>query len=153
MAFFSCTVNEIGPAANGAETPHPVIYINLTDTGGSFTNQWFHAAENSKCQMLSVGLAAMSTRQTGRSGHRHAERSRIRASSRHVSMGPAGGGTKLAFNQSLIGMPTSGKTLDPIDISAFAKIRFSVTVNGSGSIQFLLLSGTGGPVPCRIRPR
>ena len=58
-----------------------------------------------------------------------------------------GGGTRLAFNQSFIGMPTSGKTLDPIDISAFAKIRFSVTVNGSGSIQFFLLSGTGGQFP------
>ncbi len=58
-----------------------------------------------------------------------------------------GGGTKLAFNQSFIGMPTSGKSLDPIDISAFAKIRFSVTVNGSGNIQFFLLSGTGGLFP------
>ena len=33
MPFFTCTVNEIGPAANGTETPAPVIYINLTDTG------------------------------------------------------------------------------------------------------------------------
>jgi hypothetical protein len=56
----------------------------------------------------------------------------------------AGGGTKLVLNQSFIGMPTSGKNLGPIDISAFAKIRFSVTVNGLGSIQFYLLSGTGG---------
>ena len=61
MAFFSCTVNEIGPAADGAETAEPVIYINLTDTGGSFANRWFYAAERSKTQMLSVGLAAMST--------------------------------------------------------------------------------------------
>jgi hypothetical protein len=30
------------------------------------------------------------------------------------------------------GLPTSGKTLDPIDISAFARIRFSVTVNPGG---------------------
>ena len=44
-------------------------------------------------------------------------------------------------------MPTSGKNVDPIDISAFAKIRFSVTVNGSGSIQFFLFSGTGGQFP------
>jgi len=51
------------------------------------------------------------------------------------------------FNQDFIGIPTSGKTLDPIDISAFAKIRFSVVVNGSGSIEFLLLSGTGGQFP------
>jgi hypothetical protein len=58
-----------------------------------------------------------------------------------------GGGTRLAFNQSFIGMPASGKSLDPIDISAFAKIRFSVTVNGSGTIQFFLLSGTGGQFP------
>jgi hypothetical protein len=55
-----------------------------------------------------------------------------------------GGGTKLAFNESFIGMPTSGKNVGPIDISAFAQIRFSVTVNGSGSIQFYLLSGWGG---------
>ena len=48
MAFFYCTVNEIGPAADGTETPDPVIYINLTDTGGSFVNQWFQAAERSK---------------------------------------------------------------------------------------------------------
>ena len=61
MPFFTCTVNEIGPAANGTETPAPVIYINLTDNGGSFVNQWFHAAERSKAQMLSVGLAAIST--------------------------------------------------------------------------------------------
>jgi hypothetical protein len=144
MAFFSCTVNEIGPAANGAETPNPVIYINLTDTGGSFANQWFHAAENSKAQMLSVGLAAMST---NRPVEAAIDTPNVPYSgvSRMYLMGPAGGGTKVAFSQSIIGMPTSGKTLDPIDISAFAKIRFSVTVNGSGSIQFLLLSGTGSP--------
>jgi hypothetical protein len=42
MPFFSCTVNEIGPAADGTETADPVIYMNLTDTGGSrFANQWF----------------------------------------------------------------------------------------------------------------
>jgi hypothetical protein len=38
------------------------------------------------------------------------------------------------LNQSFDQMPTSGKDVSPIDISAFAKIRFSVTVNGSGSI-------------------
>ena len=79
MPFFSCTVNEIGPAADGTETADPVIYINLTDTGGSFVNQWFHAAENSKGQMLSVGLAAIS-----RSGHRHSERSILERQT-HVS--------------------------------------------------------------------
>jgi hypothetical protein len=61
MPFFSCTVNEVGPAADGTETSTPVIYINLTDTGKSFVNQWFYAAEGSQAQMLSVGLAAMNT--------------------------------------------------------------------------------------------
>jgi hypothetical protein len=100
--------------------------------------------ENSKAQMLSVGLAAMST---NRPVEAAIDTPNVPYSgvTRMYLMGPAGGGTKVAFNQSIIGMPTSGKTLDPIDISAFAKIRFSVTVNGSGSIQFLLLSGTGSP--------
>ena len=58
-----------------------------------------------------------------------------------------GGGTRLALNQSFIGMPTSGLLTDPIDISPFSKIRFSVTVNGSGSIKFFLISGTGASFP------
>jgi hypothetical protein len=80
---------------------------------------------------------------------------RIDAANNTIKIDPAnntvkivGGGTRLAFNQSFTGMPTSGFTsVDPIDISAFAKIRFSVTVNGLGSIQFFLLSGTGGQFP------
>ena len=144
MAFFSCTVNEIGPAADGTETAHPVIYINLTDAGGSFANRWFHAAENSKAQMLSVGLAAMST---NRQVEVAVDTPNVPYSSITRMYLLGSGATKLAFNQSFIGMPTSGKNLDPIDISAFAKIRFSVTVNGSGSIEFFLLSGTGGQFP------
>jgi hypothetical protein len=145
MPFFSCIVNEVGPAANGTETPEPVIYLNLTDTGGSFANQWFHAAEKAKAQMLSVGLAAMST---NRPVEAAIDTPTVPYSSvsRMYLMGPAaGGGTKLAFKQSIIGTPTNGKTLDPIDISAFARIRFSVTVNGSGDIQFFLSSGAGDP--------
>jgi hypothetical protein len=61
MPFYSCTVNEVGPAANGIETSIPVVYINLTDTLGSFTNQWLYAAEGSQNHMLAVGLAAMNT--------------------------------------------------------------------------------------------
>jgi hypothetical protein len=145
MAFFSCTVNEIGPAADGTETANPVIYINLTDAGGSFVNQWFHAAENSKAQMLSVGLAAMST---NRQVEVAIDTPNVPYSSvtRMYLLGSEfGGGTKVVLNQSFDGMPTSGKNVGPIDISAFAKIRFSVTVNGSGSIQFYLLSGWGTP--------
>ena len=147
MAFFSCTVNEIGPAADGTETANPVIYINLTDTGGSFVNQWFHAAENSKAQMLSVGLAAISTNRRVEAAIDTPNVPYSAVRRMYLLGSPAAGGTKLTFNQSIIGMPTSGKTLDPIDISAFAKIRFSVTVNGSANIQFWLTSGTGAQFP------
>jgi hypothetical protein len=145
MPFYSCTVNEIGPAANGTETSAPVIYINLTDTGGSFVNRWFYAAERSKEQMLSVGLAALSANKLVEAAI-DAPNVPYSSVSRMYLMA-AGGGTKLAFNQNIIGTPTGGRTLDPIDISQFAKIRFSVTVNGSGSIQFYLLSGGAFPFP------
>ena len=147
MAFFSCTVNEIGPAADGTETPPPVIYINLTDTGGSFVNQWFHAPEDSKAQMLSVGLAAISTNRQVEVAIDAPNVPYSRVRRMYLLGSAAGGGTKLAFNQSFTGMPASGKIVGPIDISAFARIRFSVTVNGSGSIEFFLLSGTGGQFP------
>jgi hypothetical protein len=61
MPFLLCIVNEIGPAADGTETSDPVVYVKLTDTQGSFTNQWFYAAEGSQNQMLAVGLTAMNT--------------------------------------------------------------------------------------------
>jgi hypothetical protein len=147
MAFFSCTVNEIGPAADGTETAEPVIYVNLTDVAGSFVNQWFFAAQKSKEEMLSVGLAAMSSNRLVEAAidTPNAPYSSVR---RMYLMGSAdGGATKLALNQSFVDMPTSGKTVDPIDIGGFAKIRFSVTVNGSGSIQFYLSSGTGSQFP------
>src|SRR6516225_8924622 len=143
MAFFSCTVNEIGPAADGTETANPVIYINLTDTGGSFVNQWFHAAENSKAQMLSVGLAAISTNRRVEAAIDTPNVPYSSVTRMYLLGSEFGGGTKVVLNQSFDQMPTSGKTLDPIDISAFAKIRFSVTVNGSANIQFWLTSGTG----------
>ena len=94
--------------------------------------------------MLSVGLAAISTNRQVEVAidAPNVPYSRVR---RMYLLGSAeGGGTKLVLNQNFSGMPTSGKNVGPIDISAFAKIRFSVTVNGSGSIQFYLLSGTGG---------
>ena len=61
MPFYSCIVNEIGPAADGTETSDPVVYVNLTDTLANFTGQWFYAAEGSQNQMLAVGLTAMNT--------------------------------------------------------------------------------------------
>ena len=61
MPWYNCTVNEVGPATDGSETPAPVVYINLTDTGGSFTNTWFYAANGGQNQMLTVGVAAISS--------------------------------------------------------------------------------------------
>lgn len=66
MPWYTCTVNEVGPATDGTETPDPVVYINLTDTAGSFANQWFYAAAGGQNQMLAVGLAAIN-------GQRHVE--------------------------------------------------------------------------------
>ena len=56
----TCTVNTAGPAGDGSETPNPVIYINLTDSGGSFPASWFYAADSAKREMLAVALAAIS---------------------------------------------------------------------------------------------
>ena len=59
MPFYTCIVNEVGPAADGTETTAPVIYINLTDTAGSFTNTWFYAAQGIQEQALDVGISAI----------------------------------------------------------------------------------------------
>jgi hypothetical protein len=58
--WYTCTVDQAGPASDGIETPPPVIYLMLSDTAGTFTGQWFFAAANSTDQMLAVGLAAIS---------------------------------------------------------------------------------------------
>ncbi len=60
MPWYKCTVNEVGPATDGTETPDPVIYLNLTDQAGSFSNSWFYAANGGQTQMLGVGIAAIS---------------------------------------------------------------------------------------------
>lgn len=60
----TCRVNRVGPAADGTDTPGPVIYINLTDQAGAFTGQWFFAAANSRNEMLAVALAAISLGKT-----------------------------------------------------------------------------------------
>ena len=59
MPWYKCTVNEVGPATDGTETPAPVIYLNLTDQGGSFTDTWFYAANGGQTPMLAVGIAAL----------------------------------------------------------------------------------------------
>jgi hypothetical protein len=58
--ILTCTVNQAGVAGNGSETPNPVIYINLTDSGGSFAATDFYAADPAKNEMLAVALAAIS---------------------------------------------------------------------------------------------
>ena len=59
MPSYRCTVNEVGPAVDGTETASPVVYINLTDTKGSFANTWFYAADGAQDQMLDVAIAAI----------------------------------------------------------------------------------------------
>jgi hypothetical protein len=143
MTFFTCTVNQIGPTADGPETANSAIYINLTDAGGSFINQGFYAAEGSKAQMLSVGLAAIST---NKQVYVAIDNPNVPYSSvtRMILLGPAAtGGTKTVLDTSFDNMPTSGQNFGPLDISAFAKIRFSVIMNGEGSIQFYLYSSSG----------
>jgi hypothetical protein len=61
MPWYTCQVSEAGPAADGTETTSPVIYISLTDQGGTFSGQWFYAAENAKDEILAVALSAIST--------------------------------------------------------------------------------------------
>ena len=56
---YVCTVNQVGPASDGSETPAPVVYINLTDTGGAFENFWFYAANGIQQQLLDVGISAI----------------------------------------------------------------------------------------------
>jgi hypothetical protein len=60
MPWYKCTVNEVGPASDATDTPGPVIYINLTDTGGGFANTWFYAANGIQNQALDVAIAAIS---------------------------------------------------------------------------------------------
>jgi hypothetical protein len=61
MPWHLCSVNLTGPAAGSSETPDPVIFINLTDSGGAFTRYWFFAASVAKREMLATALAAIST--------------------------------------------------------------------------------------------
>jgi hypothetical protein len=61
MPSYTCKVERAGPAADGTETPAPVIYIMLSDQGGAFGPSWFYAADNCKREMLTVALTAIST--------------------------------------------------------------------------------------------
>lgn len=49
----------MGPASDASDTPAPVIYINLTDTSGDFSDTWFYAANGIQQQLLDVGIAAI----------------------------------------------------------------------------------------------
>jgi hypothetical protein len=60
MTWYTCTVNEAGPADDATETPGGSVYINLTDQGGTFSHTWFYCAADSKSYMLAVALAAIS---------------------------------------------------------------------------------------------
>ena len=64
MTWFVCKVNSAGPGSGGSETTSPVIYINLTDQGGTFSGLWFYAAQDAKSEMLAVALNAISLQAT-----------------------------------------------------------------------------------------
>ena len=59
MAWHNCHVNQVGPASDATDTPAPVIYINLTDVAGSFTDTWFFIENGVQDQALAVAIAAM----------------------------------------------------------------------------------------------
>jgi len=59
VPWYACTVNAVGPASDASDTPVPVMYIQLTDTAGSFENIWFYAANGIQQQLLDVGIAAI----------------------------------------------------------------------------------------------
>ena len=59
MAWHNCHVNQVGPASDATDTPPPVIYINLTDVAGSFTDTWFFIENGVQDQALAVAIAAM----------------------------------------------------------------------------------------------
>jgi hypothetical protein len=61
MPWYRCKVNEVGPASDGTETSAPVVYVNLTDTGGAFTSTWFYAASGIQDQVLAVAIAAINS--------------------------------------------------------------------------------------------
>lgn len=64
MPWYICTVNQVGPAIDGVETSSPVVYINLTDMGGSFADTWFYAGDGGQSQMLVIGVAAINGHKT-----------------------------------------------------------------------------------------
>ena len=68
MPWYKCTVNEVGPASDATDTPDLVVYINLTDTEGSFANTWFYAANGIQNQALDVGYRRDKRSQIRRGG-------------------------------------------------------------------------------------
>lgn len=60
MAWYRCTINEVGPISYSAGQPSiPNVLLNLTDTAGSFTSTWFQAPEGTQAAMLAVGMVAL----------------------------------------------------------------------------------------------
>ena len=60
--WYTCSVVMAGPATDGSETPAPVVYVILSDTGNNpsvFSNQPFYVANGGQNQMLAVALAAI----------------------------------------------------------------------------------------------
>jgi len=61
IEWLTCTVTQAGASVGSPNlTPIPNIFIGLTDTAGSFSNQQFFAANDGKNAMLAIALAAIS---------------------------------------------------------------------------------------------
>ena len=141
-ALFSCTVNEIGPAADGRETANPVIYINLT--GGSFVNQVVSTLRRI-AKLRSCRSASPPCPQTDKSKWPSTLRTfHTRASHACIYWDRSSAARR---NWCLIKVSAKCRPAEKTSVlstSAPSQRSFSVTVNGSGSIQFYLLSGWGG---------
>ncbi|HEX5474978.1 MAG TPA: hypothetical protein VFX12_09985 [Vicinamibacterales bacterium] len=64
-----------------------------------------------------------------------------------VKLATEGAKTAVLLNANIVGMPVGGQFLDPIDVSGYAKVRISGTINGSGDITFTLLSDPDTSTP------
>lgn len=58
MAWFNCTVNQVG-VLNYGSTTNPNVLLNMTDTAGSFSGAWFSVTEGTQAAMLSLALVAV----------------------------------------------------------------------------------------------
>jgi hypothetical protein len=117
MAWYVCTVNEVGPAADGTETPEPVMYINLSDYQNTFSNTWFYAADGMQDDLLSVGISAIT-------GQKYVE---VAASPPNAGNNPYTEITRI-YERAPLWQPAAPTNLHVIKINPVANDASSVTI-------------------------